>query len=116
MSSNPWISGAVPFGKYLADARAKARAEAEPLRFDPPTFDYLGPATPETRAEVKSARRAEQRKATKELVTAYPVMALVAAAFALGTLVGNVTDSDFRDVRIPVPSPSGERAEPEGGQ
>ena len=33
------------------------------------TVDYLGPATPETRAEVKAARRAEQRKATKELVT-----------------------------------------------
>lgn len=75
--------------------------------------DYLGPATPETRAEVKSARRTEQRKATKELVTAYLVMALVAAAFALGSLVGNVTDSDFRDIDIHLPSLSGERAEPE---
>ena len=77
------------------------------------TIDRLGPATTETRAEVKSARRAEQRKAMKELVTAYLVMALVAAAFALGSLVGNVTDADVRDIRIPLPSPSGERAEPE---
>ncbi|HKY59241.1 MAG TPA: hypothetical protein VJL80_14485 [Aeromicrobium sp.] len=82
----------------------------------PVVIDPLGPATPETRAEVKSARRAEQRKATKELVTAYLVMALVAAAFALGSLVGNVTDSDFRDIDIHLPftpEPSGERAEPE---
>ena len=80
------------------------------------TIDPLGPATPETRAEVKSARRTEQRKATKELVTAYLVMALVAAAFGLGSLVGNVTDSDFRDIDIHLPftpEPSGERAEPE---
>lgn len=92
---------------------APTNAATEPLRFDPPTFDYLGPATPETRAEVKAARKAEQRKATKELITAYLVMALFAAAFALGTVVGNVTDADVRDVDIPVPSLSGERAEPE---
>ena len=76
-------------------------------------IDYLGPATPETRDEVKSARRAEQRKAAKELVTAYLVMALVAAAFALGTLVGNSLDADVRDIDIHLPSLSGERAEPE---
>jgi hypothetical protein len=76
-------------------------------------LDRLGPATPETRAEVKAARRTEQRKATKELITAYLVMALFLAAFALGSLVGNVTDSDFRDIDIHLPSPSGERAEPE---
>ena len=108
----------------FASNRAASAFEALRRGFDgvqgppPGTFtigpvDYLGPATPETRAEVKSARRAEQRKATKELVTAYLVMALVAAAFALGSLVGNVTDSDFRDIDIHLPSPSGERAEPE---
>lgn len=107
MSSNPWISGAVPFGKYLEDARAESRAYAEA------EVDYLGPATPETVEEVKSARRAEQRKATKELVTVYVVLALFAAAFALGTLVGNVTDADVRDIDIDLPSLSGERAEPE---
>ena len=82
----------------------------------PVVIDRLGPATPETRAEVKASRRTEQRKATKELVTAYLVMALVAAAFALGSLDGNVTDSDFRDIDIHLPftpEPSGERAEPE---
>ncbi len=77
------------------------------------TIDPLGPATPETRAEVKASRKAEQRKATKELITAYLVMALFAAAFALGTVVGNVTDADVRDVDVPVPSLSGGRAEPE---
>ncbi|MGH3996291.1 MAG: hypothetical protein ACRDTJ_02370 [Pseudonocardiaceae bacterium] len=77
------------------------------------TVDYLGPSTPETRAEVKSARRALARKSAKELAVAYLLFALLAAFFALGTLVGNVTDSDVRDIDIPVPSPSGERAEPE---
>lgn len=77
------------------------------------TIDPLGPAAPETRAEVKATRRALARKSAKEMAAAYLVMALFAAAFALGTLVGNVTDADVRDIRIPMPSPSGERAEPE---
>ena len=106
----------------FASSRAAAAFESLRRGFDgvqgppPGTFaivDRLGPATPETRAEVKAARKAEQRKATKELITAYLVMALFAAAFALGTVVGNVTDADVRDVDVPVPSLSGERAEPE---
>jgi hypothetical protein len=75
--------------------------------------DRLGPATPETVAEVKSARRTEQRKATKELVTAYLFFALLAAFFAIGTVLGNSLDADVRDIDIHLPSPSRERAEPE---
>ena len=78
--------------------------------------DYLGPATPEQTAEVKATRKAAQRKHAKELAIAYLLFALIAAVFALGTIVGNVNDADVRDIHIPVPLPSGERAEPEGGQ
>lgn len=77
------------------------------------TIDRLGPPTPDQRTEAQAARRTAQRKAAKELAVAYLVMVIFAAAFALGTVVGNVTDADVRDVDIPVPSLSGERAEPE---
>jgi hypothetical protein len=85
--------------------------DASTTYYDEP--DYLGPATPETRAEVKSARRTEQRKAAKEAIAGGIVLAVVVAAFALGTLFGNVTDHDVRDIDIHLPSLSGERAEPE---
>lgn len=80
------------------------------------TFDYLGPATPEQVAEVKAARKAEQRKAIKETLAAYLLLFVVAAFFALGTVVGDATDSNITDIEIPLPftpEPSGERAEPE---
>lgn len=79
------------------------------------TIDPLGPATPEMRAEVKAARRAEQRKSMKEMAIAYGVFFLLAAFFAVGTIVGNVNDADVRDISWPTSVPSGERAEPEEG-
>lgn len=89
---------------------------SQPLKFDPPTFDYLGPATPEQVAEVKSARRAEQRKALKEWATFWIALLVGAVLISVGSVIGNQRNVDVTDLWKFVPSLSGERAEPEGGQ
>ena len=78
--------------------------------------DRLGPATPETRAEVKSARRAEQRKALKEWATFWIALLVGAVLISVGSVIGNQRNVDVTDLWKFVPSLSGERAEPEGGQ
>jgi hypothetical protein len=77
------------------------------------TIDRLGPATPETRAEVKSARRAEQRKALKEWATFWVALLVGAVLISVGSVIGNQRNVDVTDLWKFVPSLSGERAEPE---
>jgi hypothetical protein len=95
---------------------APTSATTDPLRFDPPNFDYvdrLGPATPETLAEVKRDRRAQQRKAFWWSLKFNAVLTLGIALIGIGSVLGNVLDKDVTDLWKFVPSLSGERAEPE---
>lgn len=80
---------------------------------DEATVDYLGPATPATRAEVKAARRTEQRKAAKEWATFWIALLVGAVLISVGSVIGNQRNVDVTDLWKFVPSLSRERAEPE---
>ncbi|MGH3997741.1 MAG: hypothetical protein ACRDTJ_09800 [Pseudonocardiaceae bacterium] len=90
---------------YLADALTEY--------VETVVIDRLGPATPETRAEVKRDRRTQQRKALREWATFYAAMLVGFVLIGAGSVVGNRLDVEVTDLWKFVPSLSGERAEPE---
>lgn len=75
-------------------------AEFDDLMFtiDPSGADRLGPATPETQAEVKAARRTEQRKALREWATFWGAVLIGVTLIGVGSVLGNRLGVDVTDL------------------
>lgn len=81
--------------------------------------DRLGPANAEQRAERKATRRKWWRRVLHVLhyVGVALAFVLVAVVFAVAGAYYGASDPDaVKDLMPSMPAPSGERADPEGGQ
>jgi hypothetical protein len=89
-----------PLKKALSQGRVRTREF--PGLGTVVTIDHLGPATPDQRAEVKAARRAEQRKALKDWATVWGTVLIGGVLISIGTVLGNSLDADVTDIRVPL--------------
>ena len=98
-----WIEDRVSFDDYFTAARVDAEAEAREY------VDRLGPATPETRAEVKAT---PARRAFNAVLMTVVLIVTGLVPMGAGVYIGATNPSVWTDLPF-TPEPSGERAEPE---